>query len=129
MRITILCAAVLTSALVACAAAESESSTSTSAQDTAVTTTTDAGASTDAAADADASPPVTTYDDVAPLIAAHCGTCHRTSFSTLAKVKSHKDSMIEVLEGHVMPRNDPFWSDTPDGQMLLGYLHDSTELQ
>lgn len=126
-RIAILVAAAVTSALVACATADSEPSSISTAHDT-VNTTATADASTDDAADASA-PALPTYNEVSPLIAAHCGSCHHSSFSTLAKVKAHQADMIDVLESHAMPKNDPFWSDTADGQTLLSYLQSSPELQ
>lgn len=130
MRTPLLLTVSISFTLVACLGSADEPAASRSQDVVAVV---DAGPAVDASATSDAAdasaPAVPTYAEVAPLIAAHCGTCHHSALATLAKVNAHKDDMIQVLEQHVMPRNDPFWSDTPDGQALLTFLRESPELK
>lgn len=128
MNFKILACLAATTVLVACAATSADSESS-SAAESAVSS--DGGTATDAATDAsatDAGPAMPTYAEEAPVIAQNCGGCHGTKFNTLAKVVQNKAKMVQELQQQKMPKDNPTWSTTADGQALLDFLENSPEL-
>lgn len=91
----------------------------------------DAGPATDSGSVVtDASvPSVPTYAEVAPIINSVCGHCHASKFSTLEKVKTNKSRMFSLINSGRMPKNNPGWRNTADGQDVLDFLAESPELQ
>ena len=98
---------------------------------------TDASVSSDAGPAIDSGPVVTdasvpsvpTYANVAPIINSVCGHCHASKFSTLEKVKANKSRMFSLINSGRMPKNNPGWRNTADGQDVLDFLAESPELQ
>lgn len=132
---------VMTAAIVACASGNgtsSQGSDLTESSDAAVTTdggsaATDAAApsgdaSIDPAADASA-PTVPSYDDVAPIVQASCAGCHDDQFATLDAIKENGPSMLILINKGRMPKGDPTFKTSPDGQKLVTYLTSSPDLQ
>lgn len=72
---------------------------------------------------------VPTYADVKSLIDGKCGGCHNGAFDTLAKVKSSRSLMVEMISSGSMPRFQPNWKDSASGQKVLDFLRNSPELQ
>ena len=79
-------------------------------------------------APAAASAAVPTYDEMSPIIAANCGRCHRATFATLERVRARRPEMLLKLSRGEMPRDEPTWFRSPDGQRLLAFLRESPEL-
>jgi hypothetical protein len=69
--------------------------------------------------------PSPTYSDIAPLIAKACGGCHDGVYSTLDKVRTQRSAMISAISGGTMPKDQPSWAQTSDGQAVLQFLQDS----
>lgn len=77
----------------------------------------------------DAGPAVPTYAEVGPVIQTVCGRCHTANFSTLAKVKASRTRMLGVINSGRMPKGNPGWRNTEDGQRVIDFLTHSPELQ
>jgi len=130
---------VTAAAIVACTSGTDASSQGSSN----LTETPDAAVATDGggadatpgdAADAavDAGPAVPTYDDVAPIIAASCTSCHEHAagdFATKDAVAQNGASMLAVIKRGKMPKGNPTFATTPDGQELVKYLTFSPDIQ
>lgn len=103
------------------------------------TTVTDAGPpAVDATVVTDAGPPavdagpgddVPTYTEVAPLINQTCGGCHHGKFDSLDKVKASAPRMLQMISAGRMPKNNPTWKNTAQGQEVLDFLANSPELE
>jgi len=68
---------------------------------------------------------VPTYEEVAPILAERCQSCHSNaadmglggvSVDTEAEVLEHADTILKALEFGWMPYEDPEWHKTPEGQ-------------
>ena len=75
--------------------------------------------------------PSLTYQDVAPILAAHCSSCHSNaadnglggiSVDTEAEVISNAAVIIGSLQSGWMPYEQPDWHTTDDGQKLIAWL-------
>jgi hypothetical protein len=86
----------------------------------------DAGARDGGGGDGGAAVP--TYAEVAPIIQATCGGCHGATFDSLAKVKQQKAQMLGAVSVGFMPRGNGNFRNTPDGEKLLDFLRNSSEL-
>jgi hypothetical protein len=69
------------------------------------------------------------YATVAPLIQRACARCHGDNFGSLDRLKSERDSMVEVISEGAMPRGNPDWKDSADGRAVLAFLQHSQELR
>ena len=65
-----------------------------------------------------------TYEQVAPMIQRACSGCHADAFGSREKVDAMRDAMLGRISSGSMPRNNPNWRNTPDGQAVLAYLRD-----
>jgi hypothetical protein len=88
----------------------------------ALTCTTRDGAAMAAAA------PAPKFSDVETIIQNTCTRCHSNEFSTLSKVREKRMRMLSKVSSGEMPRGNPTFKDTPDGQTLLSYLTTSADL-
>ncbi len=77
---------------------------------------------------ADAGPTAPTYADVKPIIDSTCGGCHRSTFSSVDRIRQKKAAMISLISSGAMPRGNPRWRDTDAGKMVLDFLRTSPEL-
>jgi hypothetical protein len=134
MRFFALASLAVSVTLVACVAAdgdpEKQSGEAVSASDGGAAAT-DASA-TDGSADAsavDAGPAVPTYDQIAPLVANNCAGCHHSALSTVAKLKTNRSTVIQVVSQGRMPKDNPTWNTTSDGQEFLNYMQNSPDMQ
>ncbi len=66
---------------------------------------------------------------MAPLIEGKCGGCHEGVFDSIPKIVAKRDLMIGLLSTGEMPRRDPDWRFTEDGQVVLDFLKRSPELR
>jgi hypothetical protein len=67
------------------------------------------------------------YEEAKPIIASTCTSCHENTFSTLAKIKTQRPKMLSKLSSGAMPRGQPTFKDSPDGQKLIAFLVDGSE--
>jgi hypothetical protein len=63
-----------------------------------------------------------TYADVAPIIASTCGGCHQSQFGTLAALQQRHTQMLGAITGGAMPKNNPAWHLSADGQKVIAFL-------
>jgi hypothetical protein len=130
MRLFALASFAVSVTLVACVAADGESERQSgeavSASDGGVGPT-DASSADGSAVDA--GPAVPTYDAIAPLVTANCSSCHHSSFSTVAKLKANQTKIVQYVNQAKMPKDNPTWGTTADGQEFLDYMQNSPDMQ
>jgi hypothetical protein len=74
-------------------------------------------------------PAVASYAEVAPLIESTCSPCHNDAFGSVDQLKKRRNQMIDALSSQRMPRNNPGWVKTADGQKVFDYLQNSPDLK
>jgi hypothetical protein len=68
------------------------------------------------------------FDVVEPILTNTCSGCHMNNFDTLSKVKRLRTRMLAKITAGEMPRGNPDWKDSPDGQTVLDFLQNSPTL-
>jgi hypothetical protein len=72
-----------------------------------------------------------TFADVQSLIANDCSSCHhhQGQFGTLADVQASQQDFLDRIQSGSMPPSDANFAQSDDGQKILSWLQNGTDLQ
>lgn len=73
--------------------------------------------------------PVLPYTVIQGYLDRTCGICHEGRFDSLEKVRAERDLMFGMISAGVMPKRNPSWRTSDEGQLTLAFLAKSAELE